>query len=227
MECPVCYCDQANCKLVCKHSFCKSCVKSWYEKSDEPTCPMCRHKLYFKGLYKLERIWEQERNEKINQQAFNDEFDYIFEDEFSDWETSSENDSEESESDSESESSEDPEEPEQPEDQQELVETEPRFSDMWIENHYSHYMLGEIKELQEKYKKAMELGVNFDWYVNNHMFYNFSYEPRYWIEDDVFPHEKNLFVSNHKGYSNAKRNNTRVPPKGDTSFIFVVNIEVF
>jgi len=172
-------------------------------------------------MYKLERVWEQERIEKMNQEAFNEEFDYIFEEEESDWETSSEASSEsdtESETESESES------------EQEQVFEEPKFQmfeDFFDDDkYYSDYMLGEIEELQKSYQKAMELGVCFDWYVHNHMFYNFSYEPRYIIEDDVFPHERNLFVSNYNG-DVTKRCSARVPPKGDTSFVFVLNIEVF
>jgi hypothetical protein len=187
---------------------------------------MCRHKLYFKGMYKLERVWEQERIEKMNQDAFNEEFDYIFEEEELDWETSSEASSEsDAESETESES--------QSEQEQEQVSEEPEqprfqlFENFFDEDkYYSDFMLGEIEELQKSYQKAMELGVNFDWYVHNHMFYNFSYEPRYIIEDDVFPHDKNLFVSNYNG-DVTKRCNARVPPKGDTSFVFVLNIEVF
>jgi len=187
---------------------------------------MCRHKLYFKGMYKLERVWEQERIEKMNQEAFNEEFDYIFEEEKSDWETSSEASSEsdaESETESESESEQEQEqvfeEPEEPKFQM--------FEDFFDDDkYYSDFMLGEIEELQKSYQKAMELGVCFDWYVHNHMFYNFSYEPRYIIEDDVFPHERNLFVSNYNG-DVTKRCSARVPPKGDTSFVFVLNIEVF
>ena len=188
---------------------------------------MCRHKLYFKGMYKLERVWEQERIEKMNQEAFNEEFDYIFEEEESDWETSSENDSEsESEWETDNETEIDP---------VPLTDDEPapvcrpifEMLDSYDEDkYYSDFMLGEIEELQKSYQKAMELGVNFDWYVHNHMFYNFSYEPRYIIEDDVFPHDKNLFVSNYNG-DVTKRCNARVPPKGDTSFVFILNIEVF
>ena len=223
MECPVCYCDQASCKLVCKHSFCKSCIKSWYEKSDEPSCPMCRHKLYFKGMYKLERIWEQERIEKMNQEAFDEEFNSIFEEEDSDWETSTESDEEE---DSDWETFEEETEVES------VPEPEPVFQKLNLfesfdENkYYSDFMLGEIEQLQRNYQKAMDLGVGFDWYVNNNMFYDFQYEKTVWIEDDIFPHQKNLFVSNYNG-GITKRNSTRVPPKGDTSFVFVLNIEVF
>ena len=29
-------------QLNCKHTFCRSCIKKWYEKSTSKTCPMCR-----------------------------------------------------------------------------------------------------------------------------------------------------------------------------------------
>ena len=63
-ECAVCYSATANCTLVCKHAFCKDCVKEWYHKSDDPTCPMCRRAMYFKGMYKVAETWEKERNER-------------------------------------------------------------------------------------------------------------------------------------------------------------------
>lgn len=220
MECPVCYCDQATCKLVCNHSFCKSCVKSWYQKSEDPSCPMCRHKLYFKGMYKLERIWENERIEKMNQEAFNEEFDGIFEEEDSDWETTTEYSSSE-EDDSEWETDSDT-----GESTPDIVsESRPRVQ-IFENKYYSDFMLSEIEQLQKNYQKAMELGVGFDWYMNNIMFFNVTYENTCWVEDDIFPHEKNMFVSNHKGVVNNKRCNARVPSKTDTSFTIVLMIEV-
>lgn len=64
-ECEVCYSAVANCKLVCGHKFCKSCVKSWYlkAKTEVATCPMCRRMLYFKGLYKTREQWDEEAYE--------------------------------------------------------------------------------------------------------------------------------------------------------------------
>jgi hypothetical protein len=174
-------------------------------------------------MYKLERIWEQERIEKMNQEAFDEEFNSIFEEEDSDWETSTESDEEE---DSDWETFEEETEVES------VPEPEPVFQKLNLfesfdENkYYSDFMLGEIEQLQRNYQKAMDLGVGFDWYVNNNMFYDFQYEKTVWIEDDIFPHQKNLFVSNYNG-GITKRNSTRVPPKGDTSFVFVLNIEVF
>ena len=63
MECSICYTCEANCKLVCGHSFCKGCVKNWYHKEpkDGCSCPMCRKPLYFKGMMKYLKLWEEEK----------------------------------------------------------------------------------------------------------------------------------------------------------------------
>jgi hypothetical protein len=81
-ECPVCYCEQANCKLVCGHSFCRSCVKKWYYNTSDTQacCPMCRKRLYFKGMYKVLDKWEEERVELQGQEVFNQMFDELLED---------------------------------------------------------------------------------------------------------------------------------------------------
>ena len=64
MECSVCYCETANCNLTCGHSFCFNCVKEWYHKCSEPTCPMCRQTLNFKGLHRLEEKWSEEAHQQ-------------------------------------------------------------------------------------------------------------------------------------------------------------------
>jgi len=81
MECSVCYDDIKNtCKLICGHSFCMSCIKKWYLKSeDQPTCPMCRKRLYFKGMHKQEEKWENERRETEIKQVFENGFNMIIE----------------------------------------------------------------------------------------------------------------------------------------------------
>lgn len=110
MECSVCYCSQANCKLICKHSFCRDCVKQWYlNAKDTPSCPMCRKRLYFKGMHKFTKEWSEETYEKQNQDAFGEAIDYILSDE------SEEEGSEGSEeySDSEYDTQEDEDEPEE------------------------------------------------------------------------------------------------------------------
>ncbi len=67
MECSVCYCETATCNLTCGHSFCFSCVKEWYHKCSEPTCPMCRKTLNFKGLHRLQEKWtEDAKQQKID-----------------------------------------------------------------------------------------------------------------------------------------------------------------
>ena len=81
MECPVCYCDDAKCRLVCGHSFCHGCVKEWWTKSsDDATCPMCRQTLYFHGMYMKVDEWEKERRDLRNQAVYDRLFNEIMED---------------------------------------------------------------------------------------------------------------------------------------------------
>lgn len=82
MECPVCYSNIIDtCQLLCGHSFCISCIKKWYLKSgvDEATCPMCRQKLYFKGMYKYWEKWEEERHENQLEIIYGNCFDSVLE----------------------------------------------------------------------------------------------------------------------------------------------------
>ena len=80
MECPVCYCAVANCKLVCGHGLCRDCATSWYKKSDEPNCPMCREPMYFKGMKKLKGDMEEDRFEEHCTELFTAAAEDIFED---------------------------------------------------------------------------------------------------------------------------------------------------
>jgi len=223
MECPVCYCDKALCKLVCGHSFCKSCVKTWYYKCDEPSCPMCRRALYFKGMHKVVEEWDEERAVKKNEDAFNKAFDEIFfeEDESDTMSINTQepvDDEDEYESDTSWEtmsiSSQEP-----------VDDEDETFSWKFQEtNVYSNYVLGEIAFLQKEYKKALELGLDFEWYLENSWLFDIEQPKTMYIEDDVFPHLKNLFVSNHKGTTQNKRVGKRVSTKTDTHFttVFVV-----
>lgn len=80
MECPVCYTDNCNCRLTCGHSFCRPCVKEWYMKTDsEPSCPMCRNTLYFKGMNKVAEKWEEEFEEQKWEEVYNDALDSTLE----------------------------------------------------------------------------------------------------------------------------------------------------
>ena len=81
MECPICYCDDAKCQLVCGHSFCRACVKEWWTKScDDATCPMCRQTLYFNGMYKKVDEWDKERMDIRNEAVYERIFNEIMED---------------------------------------------------------------------------------------------------------------------------------------------------
>jgi hypothetical protein len=77
-ECGVCYSASCNCRLVCGHSFCRDCVKSWYQKgSGDSTCPMCRQRLYFKGLYKVAGSWDDERSSILEESFFLEQFESL------------------------------------------------------------------------------------------------------------------------------------------------------
>ena len=75
-ECPVCFFHDTDVKLVCGHSFCRQCVKKWYATSH--TCPMCRQNIYFKGLYRIKRVWEKETRDARVSDIFNVHMDEIF-----------------------------------------------------------------------------------------------------------------------------------------------------
>lgn len=81
MECPVCYTNNATCKIVCGHTFCSECVKEWYMKChhDHQDCPMCRGPLYFKGMEKFRDRWQEEKIENMYQRVFDATFDSIIE----------------------------------------------------------------------------------------------------------------------------------------------------
>ena len=77
-ECPICFNTVQNCSLICKHSFCYQCIKRWYcQKINNPSCPICRKDMYFKGMYKCKKQLELEQNEIILQQVFEKYLKYI------------------------------------------------------------------------------------------------------------------------------------------------------
>jgi hypothetical protein len=82
MECPVCYCSDATCKLVCGHAFCGQCVKEWWLKSENDTqgCPMCRKPIYFRGMNDKVVEWDDERREQMFERVYSRVFDEIVED---------------------------------------------------------------------------------------------------------------------------------------------------
>lgn len=231
-ECSVCYCEQATCKLICNHSFCKSCVKTWYQKSSEPTCPMCRHTMYFKGLHKISEIWQDERIEKQNEEAFNIAFDAIFEDE-----DESESESEESESESEENESEetgsDSSEWENWDFQELIVPPNTplseKDSEVEEEEDDNSYLIKSIIKLQIAYHKAIKFGVNIPSFLedDNYMFYelNEEYGRSYIVEDDIFPHQKHLFISKHKDMIQNKQTRVKIPSKSDMGITIVFIIE--
>lgn len=77
MECPVCYERTTNCTLVCGHQFCKTCVKTWYLKGAESSCPMCRKKVHYRRM--PVKKWKEEAIEQKKQQIFEESFDTMVE----------------------------------------------------------------------------------------------------------------------------------------------------
>ena len=75
--CVVCYTEPEKIKLVCNHSFCYDCIKNWYLKN--PSCPMCRKTIYFRGFYKIRNKWDQEQKEKKFDELYEEYVDDIFE----------------------------------------------------------------------------------------------------------------------------------------------------
>ena len=188
MECAVCYCNSANCKLVCGHSFCRQCVKDWYQKGSEQTCPMCRHRLYFKGMYKVIPIWEEERFEQQRDQAFAEAVDQILEededgdplmadsmeiddeddDDESIWETASESESESDCADDEYEG--------------------------WS-FHSSDSRLSEIADIQDQFNIFCNIGIDPSIFVQAYAEGAVFDSDTFWWDD--FPVKKDLFVSKH------------------------------
>ena len=76
-ECAVCYEKTANCKLVCGHKFCKACVKTWYLKGSESSCPMCRKRIHYRRM--PINKWKNEAEENKKQQVFEESFDNLIE----------------------------------------------------------------------------------------------------------------------------------------------------
>lgn len=148
-ECGICYCDGSQCKLVCGHKFCKGCIKEWYHKGTNPSCPMCRRSLYFKGLYKLAPRWAEEREEQAEEDAWLEQVNEIFE--------------------------------------------EP-----------SEFLLYELDGLQEEYRFAAKMGLDFGWYMENYSIFDvFDSAENMVIYRDVFPHVRDMFVSKYHPHQNT------------------------
>lgn len=82
MECSVCYGDEGPFqKLCCGHTFCKGCIKTWYQKgANGEACPMCRAPIYFKGFHKVKSDWAEEAYEGKCAEVFGQALDECFAD---------------------------------------------------------------------------------------------------------------------------------------------------
>ena len=78
-DCPICYESNALCKFTCGHSFCYTCTKKWYN-TGQPTCPMCRASMCFRGIMKKKQKWYQEKREQVYTDLMTQVFDELFED---------------------------------------------------------------------------------------------------------------------------------------------------
>ena len=206
-ECPVCYCNQAHCKLICSHSFCKSCVKDWYYASDEPSCPMCRKRLYFKGMYRVIPEWEQERFDRKNEEAFAEVIESLFEepepeedvewtddeDDSSDWETDSDEGSE---------------------------------SEWDFELPSADYRLAEIQSIQERFAILQNGGHFVEPEFLDSDFYTVCNDYQHvWYDNP--PLDDRLFVSKHSGVGDQRRCGARVQGKRDAAVVVEVIIALF
>jgi hypothetical protein len=160
-------------------------------------------------MHKIVDEWDKERAIKKSEEAFNSAFEDIFDDD-SDFESDSDSGSD-SGSDSDSDSA-----------SWETFSQVSRVSDAKLiltdtgKDYYSEYILGEIVMLQKEYQKAEELGLDFEWYHQNSWFFDIEPSKTVILYDDVFPHVKNMFVSNHKSYVKNKRVGKRM---SDTGFM--------
>ena len=193
----MCYCNQARCKLVCSHSFCKSCVKDWYYASDEPSCPMCRKRMYFKGMYKVSQEWDRERFDQKNEEAFAEVLENLFEESDSEpveWDT----DSSDWETDSDAESSE------------------------WdFELPSADHRLFELECIQERFTILRNGGffVEPEFLESDYYTVCNTYE-HVWYDNP--PIEDRLFVSKHSGVGDQRRCGARVQGKRDSAATDVV-----
>lgn len=78
-DCPVCYECTPLCTFTCGHSFCHTCTKEWYNKG-QPTCPMCRASMCFRGILKKKHTWYLERREQVYTDLIAQVFDDLFDD---------------------------------------------------------------------------------------------------------------------------------------------------
>jgi hypothetical protein len=80
-ECCVCYDDLCSGRcttMKCGHKMHTKCIKTWYLKNEDPTCPMCRGPFRFKGFLGTLDKWEAERDD-FEDQIIEDHFERLFE----------------------------------------------------------------------------------------------------------------------------------------------------
>ncbi len=79
-ECCVCYDDMCTGRcttMKCGHRMHTKCIKTWYLKNENPTCPMCRGPFRFKGCIKALDSWDSER-EDFEDEVFDNHLEDLF-----------------------------------------------------------------------------------------------------------------------------------------------------
>lgn len=197
-------------------------------------------------MYKMVKVWEEEAETLINDEAFNEAFDYItsFEVETDSDVESSESDSDEEETDSFWDSDEDEDhtiellqsetrqildEMTENEDQhRQDVEDTDSESETDFSEFFSSEIISDLIKLQDRYHKALKYGLDIPGVLENDWFWEtmkFGMEYDY-SEDDIFPHTKKLFISNHKDTNIRRRTSKRIPPKADATETLIFYIEM-
>lgn len=86
MECPVCYETFEGSKVTkmcCGHMVHTKCLREWYLKAEsEPTCPMCRGPVLFRGMFKTN--WDQMKDED-EESLLTEYIEQVFEEAEEDW----------------------------------------------------------------------------------------------------------------------------------------------
>ena len=64
--------------MNCGHRMHTRCIKTWYLKNEDPTCPMCRGPFRFKGFLNTLDKWDSERD-GFEDQIIEDHMERLFE----------------------------------------------------------------------------------------------------------------------------------------------------
>jgi hypothetical protein len=179
---------------------------------------MCRKRLYFKGMHKIVKEWEEESFDKHNQDAFAEAIDYIL------------NDDEEDEDDYEPE---EPYESQEEEEEEEDTDLESEYNFFFPDEEesesgsgywtYHDTRIQDLIDIEKRFKILFNSGIDIEPELLVNEYYEIcnTYE-RAWYEDFCV-NDKTIFVSKKKGAQNGlKRCSARVQGKRDQALDFVI-----